>query len=314
MAKNFIQSEIRNAIDSQNLKFTLNAETRAMQVTGDDGIHDDTVETDIKGILEPLYAESILAKLGVRMYTGLPMGDIRVPAMSKGTCGWEGEVSDADASGNTFSSVLLQPKRISCYIDISKQLLAQDTIGVDAAIRRDLYNAIASKVQKTFLSADEGTSTKPAGIFYGETLKDITSYKDLCDFEAAVADANANGEKKYLVSNKAKAALRNMAKSALTNQLVLENGNIDGTQVIANSDVPSKNCIYGDFSNIVLASWGDIEVTVDPYSQAIKNCVRIVLNGFFDWKKVRASEDVLVYGKVDDEDEPIDPSTLDTSI
>ena len=100
------------------------------------------------------------------------------------------------------------------------------------------------------------------------------------------------------MSNKAKAIVRSMAKSALTNELVLNSNNIDGTEVIANSQVPTTMYAFGNFDNIVFAQFGDIEVVVDEYTQAINGCVRLVINAYFDWKKVRSDEDVLVYGTV----------------
>ena len=296
--KTFITKEIRSALENGTKKFNLNAETRAIQVTGSNGVHDNVIEETIPGLLEPLYADSIIAKLGVRMYSGMPLSDIRVPAMGAGTAGWVGEVTAAGATNNTFSSVLLQPKRITAYMDISKELIVQDTIGVEDALRRDIYNALVSKMQETFLSADAATTTKPAGIFNGITATNIDSYEALCDAEAKVDDSNVGGEKKYLMSNKAKAIVRSMAKSALTNELVLNNGNIDGTEVIANSQVPTTMYAFGNFDNIVFAQFGDIEVVVDEYTQAINGCVRLVINAYFDWKKVRADQDVLVYGTV----------------
>ena len=256
------------------------------------------IEETIPGLLEPLYADSIIAKLGVRMYSGMPLSDIRVPAMGKGTAGWVGEVTAAGATNNTFSSVLLQPKRITAYMDISKELIVQDTIGVEDALKRDIYNALVSKVQETFMSSDAATTVRPAGIFNGITATNISSYEDLCDAEAKVDDSNVGGEKKYLMSNKAKAIVRSMAKSALTNELVLTGNNIDGTEVIANSQVPTTMYAFGNFDNIVFAQFGDIEVVVDEYTQAINGCVRLVINAYFDWKKVRSDEDVLVYGTV----------------
>lgn len=297
----FITKEIRSALENGTKKFNLSAETRAIQVTGSNGVHDNVIEETIPGLLEPLYADSIIAKLGVRMYSGMPLSDIRVPAMGKGTAGWVGEVTAAGATNNTFSSVLLQPKRITAYMDISKELIVQDTIGVEDALRRDIYNALVSKMQETFLSADAATTTKPAGIFNGITgitATNIESYEDLCDAEAKVDDSNVGGEKKYLMSNKAKAIVRSMAKSALTNELVLNSNNIDGTEVIANSQVPTTMYAFGNFDNIVFAQFGDIEVVVDEYTQAINGCVRLVINAYFDWKKVRSDEDVLVYGTV----------------
>ena len=88
--------EIRNAIDENKKSVIVAAETRAAQVTGDSGVHDQVVETQIEGILEPLYANSVLAKLGARWYTGLPMGDVQIPVMGKQTVKWEGETEKAD--------------------------------------------------------------------------------------------------------------------------------------------------------------------------------------------------------------------------
>ena len=73
---------------------------------------------------------------------------------------------------------------------------------------------------------------------------------------------------------------------------------LDGTEVIANSQVPTTMYAFGNFDNIVFAQFGDIEVVVDEYTQAINGCVRLVINAYFDWKKVRADQDVLVYGTV----------------
>ena len=157
MKKLSLVNEIRTAIDENKKSVIVNAEKRAVTVQGGEGVHDAVVETEIEGILEPLYANSVLAKLGARWYTGLPQGDVQIPIMSKSTVKWEGETDEADSTGNSFTTVKLQPKRLSAYIDISKQLLAQDTIGVEAAIRRDLVNALNDKLEATLFGDDQGT-------------------------------------------------------------------------------------------------------------------------------------------------------------
>lgn len=299
MNKNIILSEIRSALNSADHKVTLPAETRAVtQTVSGDGVHDEVVETEFKGLLEPLYADSVISNLGITIYNGLPAGDFKVSAMGKGAAAWADETGTAAESKNTFSHVTLQPKRISAQLSYSKQFLAQDTIGAEAAIRRDIYNALVAQIQSTMLSADAAGTNKPAGIFNGVTAKNITSYAELCDVEATVDDSNVKGERKYLMSNKAKAILRCMPKSSLATELVLHGNDIDGTQVIANSDVPTTQYAYGDFSNIVMGTWGNVDLIIDPYTLAAENSVRIVVNAFVDWKKVRSAENVLVYGKV----------------
>lgn len=293
-----IVKEIRSAIANGTKNFKINADTekRAIQVTGGSGVHDEVVETEIQGILEPLYAKSVLAELGVKWYTGLPQGDIQVPVMGKGTVGWADEVAAASAGGNAFSAVLLQPKRLTAYVDISKQLLNQDTIGVENAIRRDIVNAINDKLEATIFSDNAGDATKPAGIFYDSSVFDASTFKAVVDLEAKVESNNVYGDMKYLLSTGAKADLRAMPKSTKNTQLVMEGGEIDGTPAVVTSNVEGAGYYaYGNFENLAVASWGDIDITVDEYTQAVNGCVRLVVNAYFDAKKLRP--EAFIFGK-----------------
>jgi HK97 family phage major capsid protein len=303
MKKQSLIKEIRNAIDNNVKSFTINAEKRAdapkMQVTGESGVHDAVVETEIEGILEPLYANSVLSQLGARWYTGLPHGDVQIPIMGAGQCGWAGEVAAASATANEFTTVLLQPKRLTAYVDISKQLIAQDTIGVEAAIRRDIVNALNDKLEATIFGSAEGTATQPGGLFYNVTPEEITDYAGLCAFEAELDDANINGQKKYLMGNTAKATFRSMIKGTNATGMVMEANQIDGTPMLNTSNVKTKEFVYGDFNYLAVASWGDIEITVDQYTQAVNGCIRLVINAFFDAKVLRP--EAFVFGTVDAE-------------
>ena len=288
MKKLSLVNEIRNAISENKKSVIVNAEKRAVTVQGEGGVHDQVVETEIEGILEPLYANSVLAKLGARWYTGLPMGDVQIPLMGKSAVKWEGEVDEADATGNTFTTVKLQPKRLSAYIDISKQLLAQDTIGVESAIRRDLVNALNDKLEATLFGDAAATSEKPAGLFYNVSETNVDDFAGLCAFEAAVENENVYGNMKYVMNPSAKAAFRCMIKGTNATGMVYEAGEMDGIETYVTTNVASKKFIYGDFSNLVIGNWGDIEITIDPYTQATKGCVRLVINAYFDFKAARA--------------------------
>ena len=295
--KTSLVKELRKAIDNNEKSIIVNAETRTMQVTGESGVHDEVIETEIQGILEPLYAESVLAKLGVRFYSGLPKGDVQVPIMGKGSVGWAGEVAAASATGNEFTTKLLQPKRLTAYVDISKQLLAQDTIGVEAAIRRDIVNALNDKLEATIFGTAAGDTTKPAGIFYGATETNVDDFAGLCQFEAALDDANVNGAKKYLMGNTAKATFRSMIKGTNATGMVLEGGQMDGTPMVNTSNVSTKKFVYGDFNYLAVGSWGDVEITIDQYTQAVNGCIRLVINAYFDAKILRP--EAFKYGNVD---------------
>ena len=304
--ENFLLKEIRNALNSGNRTFKFPAVNEYRTVTVNDqgespnvvpGVKENIVETELQGILSGLYADSIMFNLGCRTYKGLPMGTISIPLMSKTQTGWASEIASAQATGVQFSNVELNPKRITAFIDISKMLLAQDTLNAEQAIRQDIVNALNSKLQQTFFSDEAGTADKPAGIFYDETLTEVENFADLADLEATIDDANVKGDRKYVGSHKAKAAFRVMPKSALTNELMMNAGEIDGTPFIATSDIEDKNFVYGNFADgVAIASWGDVEMQVDPFTTAINGTIRIIVNAYFDWVKVRP--EALAYGKI----------------
>lgn len=279
----YLIHELRDALDNRKKELSVNAETRTITVQGQNGVHDEVVETEIQGILEPLYANSVLSKLGVRWYTGMKHGDIQVPIMGKSNVFWESEIAEAQGTGNAFTTKKLSPKRLTAYVDISKQLIYQDTIGAEAAIRRDLVNALQDKLEATILGAAAGDAEKPAGIFNGVSPTSITTYKNLCDFEAGIEESNIGGDMKYLLSPKAKAALRNMAKSTKSTQLVFENNEVDGTAAVVTTNVASKKLAYGNWNFLALGSWGNVELQLDESGDvALKGCVRIIINAYFD--------------------------------
>ena len=285
------KSEMRNAGLSVNGQLQIPSESRAAVTVTTEG--EDVVVTDFANILEPLRTKNVLAESGAHLLTGL-IGDLQIPAMGAENVNWEGETDPATDGASTFTNVKLTPHRLSAYIDISKQFLVQDSLGAEALIRRDLVNAIQSKLEATIFSTDAADGSKPAGIFHGVTPTKVTDFKGLCTLESDVEDANFYAPSKYIVSPKAKAAMRAMAKSTKSTQLVLEGDNIDGTPVLSTGHIAKDTFAYGDWSQLYVGQWGAIDLTVDPYTKAADGQVRLVVNCFFDFKLVRPK--AVVYG------------------
>ena len=286
-----ITKEIRSAIENGTKSFTINADKRALTTSGS------VVETEVQGgILEPLYANSVLTKLGVKWYNGLPQGDIAIPVMSKGQVGWADEVAAAGQSVNAFTNKVLKPKRLTAYVDISALASRQDTVGIEQAIRRDIVNAINDKLEATILGDGAKSDNQPAGIFNGVEFADGSTFAKIVANEAKIEDANVYGNIKYLLSTSAKADLRAMPKSAKNTQLVLEGGEVDGVEAITTSNIKIDGAyVVGDFSNLAIASWGDIQIITDEVSQAVNGCVRLVINAYFDAAILRP--EAFVFGK-----------------
>lgn len=260
-------------------------ENRAAITVTNEG--EDVVATEIYDILTPLRARNVLVQAGAKFMTGL-VGNVQVPLMSASNVTWEGETAPAADGAGTFTHVTLSPKRLTAYIDISKQFLVQDGIGAEAVIREDLIKAINSKLEATILGAGAGSATQPAGMFNGVTPTSVSNFGDVCDVEAGIEEANVLGELKYIVSPKTKAVLRSMIKGENGTGMVYEGNAVDGTPALVTTNVAQNKYIVGDFANLAIGQWGAIDLTVDPYTKAADGQVRLVINAFFDAKVLRA--------------------------
>ena len=259
-------------------------ETRAITVANEG---EDVVATDLMDIVKPLHARNVLVQAGAKFVTGL-VGDLQYPVMSAVNTTWEGETASAKDGSPTFTNVKMSPKRLTAVVPISKQFIVQDSVGAENAIREEIINAINATLESTILGDAAGTATQPEGLFYStESLPTVADFASLTNLEGEVEEANVYGEMKYIVAPKAKASLRNMAKSTKSTQLVYENGEIDGTPALSTSNIKGKNLVYGDFSNYIIGQWGNIDITVDNVTLAAEGQIRLVVNCYFDAKPLR---------------------------
>ena len=260
-------------------------ETRAAVSVASEGV--DVVATDLYDIIEPLRAKNVLVQAGAKFYTGLT-NNAQIPVMTGSNVNWAGETAAATDGNVLFNNVTLTPKRLTAYVDISKMLLAQDSIGVENAIRQDLINAINSKLESTILGKGAKSATSPAGIFNGKTPTKVTDFEGLVGLEAKVEEANVLGGVSYIASPSARASFRNMMKGSRgTAQLAYTDGTLDGTPVYSTSNVEAKTFVVGDFSNLAIGSWGGLDIVVDNYTQAVNGMIRLVVNAYFDAALIR---------------------------
>ena len=240
------------------------------------------VETEKLNILGPLRGKSILSEVGATFLTGL-VGNISIPTYSGSTCGWKGELAEADNGKGDFDTVELSPKRLTAYIDISKQFLVQDSVGAEELLRSDIVNALISKLEETIFGDEQGSTTKPEGIFYNAEEAE-PSWGAICDAEAELTDYL--GDKRFVLSPTAKSVFKQTTVSGEKSdlRLLLDGNEVDGYPVSTSSNVVTGGWAFGDFKELVVAQWGSIDIVVDPYTLATKNAIRLVINAFFDAK------------------------------
>ena len=285
MEKRFsLVKEIRNAMD-KGTQINLAELNKRAYTVADNG--EAVVETDIFDIMKPLYDKNVLVAAGAKYMTGL-VGDVQVPVMTGVAATWEGEVDETAEGAGSFTQVKLSPKRLSVRVPVSLQLLAQDGVGVENAIREDIINAVNQKLEATILGAGAGDTTKPEGLFNGASKNAIADFGDIADLEATVEAAKIDGNCKYIVSPKAKATLRATIKGTNATGMVFENNAIDGVEALSTGHVAAGDLVYGDFSQLLIGAWGDVTLDVVRDSAYLsKGQVCIIVNCYFDAKPAR---------------------------
>lgn len=251
-------------------------------------------------ILAPLRDSLVAVQAGATFLTGL-IGDVNIPAYGGTSAAWKGEVAAATDGAGAFSEIDLKPKRLTTFIDVSKQFLLQDSVGAEAMLMADIVKAISIKLEQTIFGKEAGSATQPEGLFLGvPAIAGAADWDNIVAMETAVDTANALcGNCKYITSPGAKGVLKTTLKAAAAGSgyLLGDNNEMNGYPVLV-SNVVAKNLqigadefgiIFGNWSDLLIAQWGAIDLTIDTVTQAINANVRIVINAFFD-AKIRRTE------------------------
>lgn len=261
-----------------------NAEFRTITKATEGG---DIVATDLFDIAQAIHNKSVMAALGCRIISGLT-NDLQFPIISEANATWEAETATTAATTPTFSSIKLSPKRLSMVVPISKMLLAQDSAGIERAVRNEITMGILGKLESTIFGDAAGTTTQPAGLFTGTISNTISDYASVVNLESALDGKDGYANMKYLLSPSVKATLRSMIKGTNGTGMVYENGEVDGTPALCTGYVDAGKLAYGDFSNLIIGIWDGLDIVVDNYSLAADGCVRLVVNFYCDAQVLRS--------------------------
>lgn len=245
----------------------------------------ENVPTDKMPLELAIRNASVLDKLGVR-YLDNAVGNIDVPKYHGSNVAWEGENDAASDGASGFTKVTLSPKRLTAYIDISRQWLNQSPEDAEGLLINDLARAIAEKIDMTVFGTGSGSTTQPAGIFADAISGSLASltFDSVLQLENMVEEKNGT-EFVFVTSPNVKYALRG-TQTASGLKMVWDEGEIDGRQTVVSNSVVKGGLACLDPRDLFCASWNrdGLVITVDMVSRAIYNEVRIVVNYLFDAK------------------------------
>jgi len=267
------------------------------------------IQTNVGGIIDVLLPKTVLRGLGVQQLNGL-VGNLDMPtASTQPAAGWNTENGTATEKSPAFSKITFSPKRLAAFIQVSNQLMLQSSNSIDQYVRNFLITAMAQEMEKAAIKG--GGTNEPTGIISNASVNVAYAggaannsvnangaaavWADVVNLMKAVENANGEGVA-YLTNPLVKAALQTTPRqsSGVEGNFIMPSGanELNGYAAAFTTNVPSNlskgsasdlsAMIFGDFSKLALASWGGMELTVDPYSGATAGLTNIVLNSYLD--------------------------------
>lgn len=282
-----------------NLRLDAERATYAVGATATGGAN---VATNLlaESFIEVLRNKAMIMQLGPTILSGL-VGNIAIPRqISQTQTYWVTENSAITQAEATFDQVTLSPKQLGARSQYSRLMLQQSTPGIEALVRNDLAKVMALGIDLAAINGS-GVSGQPKGIlnqsgigsvamgtngaaFTNATTASTSGIDQLIQLESKLDIGNAlDGSLYYLTNAKVVAALKQL-KTQYADYLWTDNldnrasgtpGMINGYGVARSNQMPSNltkgtgtnlsALIFGDFSQLVIAMWGGLEILPNPY-------------------------------------------------
>lgn len=214
-----------------------------------------------------LRSSNIVRSMGVRTLTGLS-GDVVIPKFGSGlSLGWINEGESVPESEMGFDAITLKPKHTGGKTEMSRQLIQQSSPDIESLVREDLSYLVAQNIDKAIIA---GTGVKdPLGILntVGVLTGAIpTTWQEVLALIQQIEDENITNLK-WLGTSTTKTTLAGIEKSAGTGQFLYSGGQVGELPFNVSANMPVNKLILGDFSQVLLGVWSEIDILVNPYAE-----------------------------------------------
>ena len=260
------------------------------------------VATDLLAgnFIEALRSRSYVREAGATVLSGL-VGDVAIPAMNAVTTAyWVAENGAPTEGAPTYRQVTMNPKTVSAYVDISRHLMHQATPNIDQIVRNDIVKSLATAVDKGAL-VGTGSSNQPTGITATSGIGSVAigtnggapTWASVVEvWETVATDSADMGALAFFTTPKIVSKLMQTAKVSSTDSVMIMNtqDNLMGYKLYSTSQLPddltkgnqsaSSPLIFGNFNDLIIGEWGNLDVQVDPYSLSTTGATRIA--SFYD--------------------------------
>jgi len=225
------------------------------------------VGATIEGFSTALNHAMVLSKLPVTKLLNLT-GDVIITRESvKGTAGWlsseSTQMPDAQA---TYGQIAMAAKTVAASIIVSRQLVLQTALGPQ--IERALATTLAEKVDATLI-AGSGASGEPTGLANMSGIDTRTGAGFTHAMSASMFKVSAGYESSdstaWVCGVDANEDLQTRER-ATGSGFIADNGQVLNRPLHVSRSVGAQVLLCAPWSLVWWASWGALEINVDPFT------------------------------------------------
>ena len=226
-----------------------------------------------------------IANIGATYLSGLK-GNIRIPMQTAtGSVSWVSSLNDdVKETAPAIGDITMSPKKLGGFTKVQKDVIVQGVPAPMNLAMADLLTNISMKLSCTML---KGNAADPAitGLDTATGVQTVTianlanaTWQDFLKFDALVGDMAITGTPKFIMRSASRQTLKGISKDSGSGRYICEGNMIDGAAVEIDGQIGADDIFYGDFSNILVGTWGGLEVMLDPYRWARSGQVEIIAN------------------------------------
>ena len=243
------------------------------------------VSTDLRtgDFIDLLRNRLALANVGATVLNGL-QGNVSIPRQtSAASAFWVGENAAPTESQQAFDQISMTPKTIGAFVDYSRKLLLQGSIDVESMIRNDLARVLSLEIDRAGIYGT-GSTNQPLGLtnttgLGSQTITGTGTFAQYVEMETKVSVANADVASMYYIINAtSRGALKTTEKSAggTVGNFALMDDTLNGYPVVVTNQLGTNDCLFGDFSQMILGLWSGLDLKVDDITGATAGTVRVI--------------------------------------
>lgn len=239
-------------------------------------------------------------RLGVRYLDGL-QGNIAF-VTGGADASWVAEEAAASKQKPAYAKKVMSPKRLQVLQGVTYDLMHQSSKALDNLIMEDMVKAHAVALDAAIF-AGSGSSGQPTGVLAASGVNNIDidtdggplTYNLLVQMETEVGIDNGllDDTLAYVSNAKVQGKLKTIPQIAGYPYYLMNDGKVNGYPFFMSNAIPSNltkgsssgvcsAIVFGNWSEVLVGSWGGLQLIVDPYSAKQNGVLEISAAAYHD--------------------------------